>query len=308
MLSHGGPAVLLCAVLAGTVAACAPAGSAAEPAVPPTVMAVLSASTQATTATAATTPAAQTRDASAEARQLMMIHDITAVFENDSVVPQYGYIKDQHDGCGFTAGWIGFCTKYGDLLDAVKAYNTAVPGNVLTRYTAVLRRLADARTDRTGDLGAGFTADWRRAALDPAFRRIQLAVGHDAYLGPARGVARREGVTTPLGLETLFDTALMMGPGPAACDGLLKIASETHRAMKGGPATGVPEAAWVRRFNTIRIRHLEHPCTPGRQADWPRAVGRPQALQALADQGNWQLIPPVRIGGSHALTITTPTD
>jgi chitosanase len=121
-------------------------------------------------------------------------------------------------------------------------------------------------------------------------------------------VARREGIKTALGLENLFDTALMMGPGPTACDGLLKIASETHRTMKGGPAAGVPEAAWLRRFNTIRIRRLKHPCTPGRQADWPRAVGRPQALQELADQDNWQLTPPVRIGGNYGLTITTPAD
>jgi chitosanase len=237
----------------------------------------------------------------------MMIHDITAVFENSRVVPQYGFIKDQHDGCGLTAGWIGFCTKYGDLLDVVKSYNAAIPGNVLHKHTRALQRLADARTERTTGLG-GFTADWKRASLDPGFRRIQLEVGHDTYLAPARAVAAREGITTALGLEVLFDTALMMGPGRAACDGLLKIASETHRAMGGGAAAGAGEAAWLRRFNTIRIRHLKHPCTPGRQADWPRAVGRPRALQALADQGNWRLTPPVHIGGTYDLTITAPAD
>ena len=309
MRSRGGPAVLLCALLAGPATACgAPAGS-AEPAPPPTVTATPGTSTAAGTTPARTTQAAQAGDtAAAQARALKMIHDITAVFENDRVVPQYAFIQDQNDGCGFTAGWIGFCTKYGDLLEVVKAYNAAAPGNVLTRHTRALQRLADARTDRTTGLGTRFVADWKQAASDPAFRRIQLDVGHRAYLAPARDVARREGVTTPLGLEILFDTALMMGPGRAACDGLLKIASETHRAMRGGPATGVPEAAWLRRFNAIRIRHLEHPCTPGRQADWPRAVGRPRALQALADRGNWQLTPPVHIGGNHDLTITTPAD
>ncbi|MCW2915345.1 MAG: hypothetical protein JWN52_3413 [Actinomycetia bacterium] len=238
----------------------------------------------------------------------MMMHDITAVFENSRVVPQYDFIKNQHDGCGLTAGWIGFCTKYGDVLDVVKAYNSAVPGNVLKKHTRALQRLAHARTEKTTGLSGGFTTDWKQASLDPVFRRIQLDVGHDSYLTPARVVARREGIKTALGLENLFDTALMMGPGPTACDGLLKIASETHRTMKGGPAAGVPEAAWLRRFNTIRIRRLKHPCTPGRQADWPRAVGRPQALQELADQGNWHLTPPVRIGGNYGLTITTPAD
>jgi chitosanase len=319
VLSRGGPVVLRCAVsavalrgavlaaAAGAVAGCAsgPAGSAAEPAAPP----VLSATPGAAPPTAPpATPAVRSPDASPEARQLMMIHDITAVFENGRVVPQYAFISDQHDGCGFTAGWIGFCTKYGDLLDVVKVYNAAVPGNVLAKHTRALQRLATARTDGTTGLGRAFAADWKRAARDPVFRRVQLGVGHAAYLTPARKVARREGITTPLGLENLFDTALMMGPGTAACDGLLKIAAETHRVMRGGPATGVPEAAWLRRFNEIRIRRLRHPCAPGRQADWPRAVGRPQALQELADQGNWQLTPPVRIGGTYDLIITTPAD
>jgi chitosanase len=237
-----------------------------------------------------------------------MMRSITAVFENDKVSPQYDFIADQKDGCGYTAGWIGFCTKYGDLLDVVEAYNTAKPGDhPLRSYTSALRRLADDRTDDVGPLGSKFTKAWKDAAADQAFRRVQVEVGQRNYLEPALRIARSKGITTALGLENLFDTALMMGPSATACDGVLKISAQTDKALRGNPASGVPEADWLRRFNQIRIKRLKKPCTPGRQADWPRATGRPEALQELADRGNWALTPPVSIGHGHDLTITEQT-
>jgi chitosanase len=242
----------------------------------------------------------------AEERQVAAMDDITAAFENGKVTPQYAYIKDQHDGCGYTAGWIGFCTAYGDILDVVRAYTQAAPANVLRQYTGALDRLAATKSVDTAPLGKGFTADWRKAAADPVFRTVQLRVGHNNYLTPAKKLAAREGVTTPLGLENLFDSALMMGPSKSACDGMLKLAAETDKALGGNPAHGVKETDWIVRFDQIRIQHLRKPCTPGRQADWPRAVPRVQALQALATAGNWRLDPPIRLGGSVNLVITDP--
>ena len=240
----------------------------------------------------------------AEDRRLAAMDDITAAFENGAVTPQYGFIKDQHDGCGYTAGWIGFCSADGDMLDVVRAYNQAAPANVLRKYTGALGKLASAKSVDTAPLGKGFTADWRKAAADPVFRTVQLQIGHDNYLTPARKLAAAEGVATPLGVENLFDTALMMGPSKSDCDGMLKVAAETDKALGGSPAHGVKETDWIIRFDQIRIQHLRKPCTPGRQADWPRAVGRVQALQALAAAGDWQLDPPIRLGGSVNLVIT----
>ncbi len=250
--------------------------------------------------------AQQQSQAREQERQVAAMDDITAAFENGAVTPQYAFIKDQHDGCGYTAGWIGFCSADGDMLDVVKAYDQAAPANVLRKYTGALTKLASAKSVDTAPLGKTFIADWSKAATDPAFRAIQLQVGHDNYLTPARKLAAREGVTTPLGLENLFDTALMMGPSTSDCDGVLKLAAETDKAMGGSPAHGVEETDWVDRFTQIRIKHLQKPCTPGRQADWPKAVGRVQALQALATAGNWRLDPPIRLGGSVKLVITDP--
>lgn len=244
----------------------------------------------------------------ADDRLVATMDDITAVFEQGQDAPQYANIENDHDGCGWTAGWIGFCTATGDMLDLVKRYNAAHPGNVLQKYTATLQQLADAGSDDTTALGASFPDDWKQAAQDPVFVQTQLKVGHDTYLTPARNLAAREGITTNLGVENLFDTALMMGPGPNDCDGMPKITSETDAALGGNPASGIDEAQWLSQFNQIRQQHMNNPCTPGRQNDWPQAVDRSQALQQLADEGNWTLSTPLTIGADFNITITDPHD
>ena len=40
---------------------------------------------------------------------------------------QYRYIQDIHDGRGYTAGIIGFCSGTGDMLEVVRAFTRAKP-------------------------------------------------------------------------------------------------------------------------------------------------------------------------------------
>jgi chitosanase len=238
----------------------------------------------------------------------MAMDDITAAFEYSRPVPQYAAIENLHDGCGYTAGWIGFCTATGDMFDLVKRYNDVRPGNALAKYTDRLRRLAAAETDRVDSLGSGFPADWRRAAADRAFRRAQIDIGHDLYLTPAIAVARREGIRSALGVEHLFDTALQSGPSEHDCAGMPQTVRRTDRAMGGSPASGVSERRWLMAFNQIRTRQLEKPCEPGREADWPDSVDRVAALSELVLDGNWNLRPPVHLGSDVLITIVGPVD
>ncbi len=264
------------------------------------------------TALAAAVPASARADTPVvpklDQQTVYMMDDITAVFENSATTPQYAYIVNLHDGCGYTAGWIGFCTQTGDMLNLVKQYNAAEPGNVLAKYTDTLRQLAASGSDDTSALGSPFEDDWKQAAQDPAFQQLQIQVGHDTYLTPAQNLATQEGLKTNLGLENLFDTALMMGPGAGDCDGMVKIARETDTALGGNPASGIDEGQWLSRFNTIRQQHMTHPCTPGRESDWPQAVDRSKALQQLADDGRWDLSAPLTLGADFNITITDPHD
>jgi chitosanase len=239
-------------------------------------------------------------------RQVMIMDNITAAFEHSRAVPQYADISNLHDGCGYTAGWIGFCTATGDMLDLVKRYNTVCPGNVLAKYTERLRRLADTESDGVDTLGAGFPADWRHAAADPAFRRAQLDIGHDLYLVPAVAAAKREGITTALGIEHLFDTALQSGPSAHDCAGMPQTVRRTNKIMGGNPAHGVGERRWLLAYNQIRTRQLQRPCEPGREVDWPDSVDRVAALSGLIRAGNWRLDLPVRLGSDVQITIRVP--
>jgi chitosanase len=240
------------------------------------------------------------------AQQITVMDDITAAFENHKVVPQYAAIENLHDGCGYTAGWIGFCTATGDLLEVVKRYTKASPTNPLRKYTARLRQLADDKSDRVDTLGSAFPADWRRAATDSEFRRIQLDVGHQHYLTPAIAMAKKHGITTPLGIEHLFDTALQSGPSKSDCAGMPQTVLRTNRAAGGNPASGVSEKSWLATFNKIRTRQLKDPCVPGREASWPDSVDRVEALTDLTQSENWDLTPPVHLRSDILLTIKHP--
>jgi chitosanase len=238
----------------------------------------------------------------------MVMDDMTAAFEHGRATPQFGAIENLHDGCGYTAGWLGFCTATGDMVDLLERYNTVRSGNAVQKYTDRLEKLADAGNDRIDGLGGGFSADWRQAAADPAFQQAQLDIGHNLYLTPAVAVAKREGITTALGIEYLFDTALQNGPGAHDCAGLPQTVLRTNRAMGGSPATGVSERKWLATYNQIRTRQLEKPCEPGREAVWPDSVDRVAALSELAREGNWNLDPPLRLGSDIQINIVGPED
>lgn len=237
-----------------------------------------------------------------------MMDDLTAVFEHGKTAPQYATIVNDHDGCGMKAGWLSFCSKNGDMYTLVDQHSATVPNNPLVRHLPALRQLADKHSDDTGPLGNTFEADWKDAAADDKFRQVQLRVGHDLYLTPAQVLAAQLGVKTNLGVEVLFDTALTMGLGADACDGLPKIAAEATAVSSGTPASGVSEKAWLSTFNQVRLKHMKTPCTPDRQKLRPTAVDRVQALQSLADQGRWDLSAPITLGAGTGVTIKDPHD
>ena len=74
---------------------------------------------------------------------------------------QYRYIQDIHDGRGYTAGIIGFCSGTGDMLEVVRAFTRAKPHNGLRRFIPALRRVNGSASHE--GLGKRFVAAWRRA-------------------------------------------------------------------------------------------------------------------------------------------------
>jgi chitosanase len=65
---------------------------------------------------------------------------------------QYRYVEDIHDGRGYPAGSMGFCSGTGDMLEVAKAFTRARPHNGLRRFIPALRRVnAPLRWSLYGD-------------------------------------------------------------------------------------------------------------------------------------------------------------
>src|SRR6476620_9866997 len=93
--------------------------------------------------------------------------EIVSSNENSSLDwrAQYRYIEDIHDGRGYTAGIIGFCSGTGDMLELVEAYTDTEPGNPLAPFLKALRKVDG--TDSHEGLGKPFVQAWKTAAEDP---------------------------------------------------------------------------------------------------------------------------------------------
>ncbi|MFE4248679.1 chitosanase [Streptomyces sp. NPDC056910] len=160
---------------------------------------------------------------------------------------QYGYIEDIKDGRGYTAGIIGFCTGTHDLLTLVERYTKAHPDNGLARYLPALRKVDG--TDSHEGLDPGFTAAWKKAAADPAFRAAQNSERDRVYFDPAVRLAKLDGLGA-LGQFIYYDAMVMHGPGtsPSGFYGL------REKAMREAdtPAQGGKEKAYLDIFLDVR--------------------------------------------------------
>ncbi len=193
--------------------------------------------------------------------QKRRIEVLTTVFENSRTDFQYGYIENLHDGRGYTAGRIGFCTGTGDLLEVVERYTSLLPGNPLVNYLPELRRLAASGSDRTSGL-SGFERNWKHAAPDPLFRSSQDEEVERSYFLPALEAAKSVGAETALSKGFLFDTLVQHGNGNDP-DGLPAILLRAESAVSGTPKSGISEQAWLSALMDQRLETLLHATDPG---------------------------------------------
>src|SRR5215475_8699995 len=140
-----------------------------------------------------TSPAAVTSDLSAPDKKEIAMELVSSA-ENSSLdwKAQYRYIQDIHDGRGYTAGIIGFCSGTGDMLELVTLYAQRKPGNVLAKYLPALKKV-DGSSSHSG-LDPSFTADWKTAANDAVFQQAQNDERDRVYFTPAVKQAKADGL------------------------------------------------------------------------------------------------------------------
>ncbi|MGW3250806.1 chitosanase [Streptomyces fungicidicus] len=159
----------------------------------------------------------------------------------------YGTIEDEGDGCGYTAGIIGFCTGTHDLLMLVERYTEEYPDNGLASFLPALRKV-DGSDSHEG-LDPGFPAAWEAEAKVPAFRAAQQAERDRICFDPAVRLAKLDGLGT-LGQFVYFDAMVFHGPDTDA-NGFYALRERTLKQAKT-PAAGGSEKAFLNAFLDVR--------------------------------------------------------
>ncbi|WP_069169802.1 chitosanase [Streptomyces griseus] len=194
----------------------------------------------------------------------------------------YGAIDDVGDGNGYTAGIIGFSSGTNDMLQLVEAYTEDHPDNPLAPFLPALRAV-DGSDSHEG-LDPGFTAAWREAAGDPAFRTAQDATRDRLYFDPAVRLAKLDGLGT-LGQFLYYDAMVLHGPGVEA-NGFYGI-RDAAMAQADTAAEGGDEETYLGAF-----------LDAGRAAITARKVQRDTtridtAQRVFLSAGNLELEPPL---------------
>jgi len=208
---------------------------------------------------------------------------LISVFENSTLVLQYSYIEDLHDGRGYTAGRAGFCSGCGDMLMVVERYAKLKPGNGLAKFLPRLRELARLASASTKGL-EGFTAAWKQAAKDPVFCGMQDAVSDELYYLPALEAAGRLGLQKDFSRIALYEASIQHGLGDDP-DGLPAMIERASKAAKA-PADGGDEKIWLGEFLKIRKATLAYASDPGTREEWAESIGRADAMLAIHAAGN----------------------
>ncbi len=170
---------------------------------------------------------------------------------------QYRYIEDIGDGRGYTAGIVGFCSGTGDMLQVVRAYTRARPGNPLARFLPALKKVDG--TDSHAGLGRPFVTAWRQAAADPAFQAAQDHERDRQYFDPAVTLARHDGLGA-LGQLAYYDAAVVHGFSG------LKSIRRRALAKAAPPSAGEAEPIWLRAFLAGAAARDEEGAGPRRAA------------------------------------------
>ena len=160
---------------------------------------------------------------------------------------QYGYIEDINDGCGYTAGIVGFCSATGDMLQLVEDYTARKPSNPLAKYLPALRAVKGSPSHK--GLDPGFPKAWKKAAKDKTFQKAQRRWRDRLYFKPAVSQAKKDGLRS-LGQFAYFDAAVMHGKS-----GLMSIRSAAKKRAKT-PAQGGNETKYLRAFLDARVKSM----------------------------------------------------
>jgi chitosanase len=215
-------------------------------------------------------------------KELALQITATAEFSSLNWRLGYGSVEDNGDGCGYTAGIIGFCTGTHDLLALVERYTEKHPDNGLARYLPALRTVDG--TDSHEGLDPGFPAAWKAESKKPAFRTAQDKERDRVYFNPAVRLAKLDGLGT-LGQFVYYDAMVLHGPDPSP-NGFYGLRERALHEAKL-PSKGGSEKAYLDIFLDLRKQAMQRKKST---ADTSRID---TAQREWLDNGNMELRTPL---------------
>lgn len=242
-------------------------------------------------ATAAAQPAAGASGLASPKKKEIAMRLVSSA-ENSSLDwrAQYRYIEDIHDGRGYTAGIIGFCSGTGDMLEVVQAYTRARHRNPLARFLPALKRVNGSASH--AGLGRRFVVAWRHAAKTSAFRRAQDRERDRVYFRPAVALAKSDGLQS-LGQFAYYDAAVVHG-----FDGMQGVRRRAL-ARAATPAAGGDERAYLEAFLDERVVEMH------KEAAHEDVTRIEAAQRRFLREGNLDLALPLRwavYGDNYSIT------
>lgn len=222
--------------------------------------------------------------------QKHVIDCVLSIFETGKVpsAASYATCTILKDGAGISYGKHQ-CTDKAGSLDAVVKRYIALGGRLAAEMRLHEGTLAaNASTKETP--GGPYSAPVQQlidvlkaAGTDPVMQRAQDEVFDEQYFAPALAHAEAVKASHALTVLVLYDTCIHSGPKGV----------DTIRAKfpEKSPANGGDEKAWTRAYIAARRAWLAGNSNPLVQ----KTVYRMDALQAIAEQGNWSLAMPLTV-------------
>lgn len=219
---------------------------------------------------------------------------ITSTFENGRNALDFGYIENLNDGRGFTAGYIGFCTGTGDLLEVVESYTKKKPDNRLAKYLPALRNIVagiteDAPNQSVSELDEDFSSNWIVESANVLMQRSQTEEGDRTYYIPAMKYADKFRMKLPLSRAVFYDTIVMQGNGTDP-DSFGAILRRTLHKFNNRFPPQVSERVWISNFLRQRKRVLLNPYNAQTQVEWHANAERADIFQKFFDQENFNYL------------------
>lgn len=141
--------------------------------------------------------------------QIDTIMSLVSIAENSSTSwwEQYDYCEDIKDGRGYTAGFYGFCSGTGDMLEVFKELSNINPSHALVKYLPALIKVNNTQSHN----GLDGLVDACKKYCDNDYKLAQWRICYKLYWKPVIDYANNNKLVNAITIGELYDTIINFG-------------------------------------------------------------------------------------------------